>query len=388
MIQLNQCRNLKDLRENHLEVIPNWIVDLPDNTTVSIHRYNFGELVYDSGTSHDDSGHKLNLVLNGDVEIYDSSIFDNVIAYRPIRILEPGEVFGDFELIDNILECNTPFGVRETFKLVAGRRCLLSIEMIDSELGLNPAEGNPIELYQLLNDGAIQPAMPTVDIATLKLNNAILNEESFMASLLSSAWIKAKAYRDSVNAFNLSSLLEFRLKAIDWKNRNNVKSQYAQLGLLLQAFSDALLDAIFRPIANEPLYQLGFPDWCKEAAKKRLSYFNISEEKILSASSAYGNNTLYFPLDLHNIFVNKYLSNEPGYLSRNQHAKRTFVRKIDNVFPNTERNSGKSGHWFYLGLANHLADIYAQEDDYSFRLECTIGPGPTRPMMLLSYDKK
>lgn len=398
MMKMNDFRCLNELlKASYANSLPEWVTCLPSDLNVSVHSYKFGEEISRKSVNQDNSKYKLNIVLNGEVEIFDQSRFDNVLSYRPIRIVRPGEVFGDFELIDKILACDALFDFRETWKLVAGRRCLLSTKRLDPELGFSPLNGEPTELYELLEPNVrtynSSRHMPTIYIVTLEFNNNSIKKGNIINSLLPMAWIKAKAYRDSINAFNLSSILDFRYKALNWEGGEESGKKNAQVTEVLPIFCDAVFDAITRPIAKEPLYHKGLPTWCKESGEKKLKENGILEPEILSACDEVGDEQMYYPIDLYNFFISKRFSSQLSHISKaniSDHSKKLMTR-VDKIFPikrAARKQSSKSAPGYYMDLVKYLIKEYNEDVDYPCNLNCIRSAGTTRPMLYLTYNKK
>ena len=185
--------------------VPDWMKTIPMATPVRLVTFAYGEEIAGSSTAG-----RFGIVLNGQVEIFEQSYFSKVHAYRPIKILSVGSVFGDFEYLDthnldpSSVE-SAKLNIKEKWTIVSGRRCLIARQHATTlnldKNGKDCILDGTMELSSAANQGEL------TQIAFLNLYDLPISN-SYMLTMLKAGWKHVTAYRYSLNSYNFHNLLE------------------------------------------------------------------------------------------------------------------------------------------------------------------------------------
>lgn len=314
-------------------------------------------------------------------------------AYRPIRLLSQGHLFGEFSFLDAELGCNGAAQRSESWKIYAGARSVLITQKISRENEHFITEGSTTKPHLIL------PRILQEGARVLFIDGALLREDraDLVDLLLRQSWVKAKIYRDCINSFNFNGLLLFKEKAYRYhediisRHRPGGGRQYTKAvskDSILDVFLDAVWDACNRPLRDEPLFEA--PIISGETDKLRMT--GIKVNNIYLASNSWGTEKpLLFPVGSHNFMIGAYAKAALGNPAK---KRRDGIRKsIEKVFQkqNTQRNaSEKPANEFYIYLANALivSEIVPQYLDYPYNIECKEIQGTHSKMMVLEFTRR
>lgn len=384
----------RDLNHSEKSAIEYWASMIPENLHCKLGTYGKCEEVGDSsnGVAGVSYSMPIGFVLSGKLEICETYEFLGMTAYRPIRILSKGDLFGDFSFLDDELGCNSRTRRGESWKIYSGARSVLITQKIDSHREYVITEGGTTKphliLPQILQEGA---RVLFIDGAQLRGHGVCLVEP-----LLRHSWARAKIYRDCLNSFNFNELLLFKEKAYrchdDLTSRlSGGRKEYAAAiskEMLLDVFLDAIWDACNRPLRNEPLF--GKPNISSEF--NNLKDTGITLDNIYLASTSWeANSPLLFPVGSQNFMIGAYAKAvSEGPVNKRRKTIRNDVEKIFEK-KNTQRSaSGKPANKFYLDLANELisSEILPTYSQYPFDIECKEIQGVHSKMMILEFTKR
>lgn len=373
------------------DTIPEWLRGLDREVNVCELNLSSSELIQDysgPGPKLKHFQHTVGIIVSGRAELYEllPNHFD-VLAYRPIRIFERGDTFGEFELLDGLHESNkvgqnaaSNYGPRETWRIAAGYQCLIPTRKWQHKHYLEDiTDGRMLERYPFFFDyktneyvhpaadapqkKAEQQNSPRSEmtcVALLNLTNEHLKaNESIRLGLHELGWRRAQAYRKCVNSFNWNAMMAFRSEAERLVQRDF--SEFLQKKLLVDPIADAVMDALNRPLRGEPCYMhLG------------------GTENMLYASDDFSG-TFYFPIDLHNYFVCLGLH----HASKGRRPDGNRYSELVKVFP----GNGKQFSEDLIGLVKGLVSSFKSENGgYPFVVDAEIFQGATRQMLLLRYE--
>ena len=396
----------KDIREKG----PKCLQSLHDDTPVVLLPIPYGEVIwsYDGVASERISKYKnhTGFVLSGVAELYDISKYDQIVAYRPIRLLTQSNIFGEFALLDDYVFNLTPENKvgsnglpRERWQLISGRRCYLLKQRIASNFRsklyqLDPAhdDGNEdldlpeekgaYELFNLLK--SFGDKMQQTEIALIDLTQLIRKNTTLRLDLFEYGWEQVKIYRDCLNSFNLSHILEVRNTAIKTAKILAKKSSAAtKWEAIVPLFSDAVFDALNSPLRNEPTFQNIKQDHLPVEVTQQLEKWGIScpISNILSTSLEH-EGEFYIPLGVHNYLINLYLNDSHIAEDINIVFGKNFVAP-------TKEKSLRNPREFYEVLANKLiAGFLTSHVNYPWKVTCISVDGINRPMLLMHFTAK
>lgn len=378
--------------------VPMWLREgLDPNHHIRLVNMQFGERIGDQASIHclgEATGSSyLGLVLKGEAEVFDQSAVSSgkqlpIVAHRPIRLLKAGDIFGDFELLDRALARRSDFPSRETFRIVAGRRCFLYTGSLDNHYRHRflPDSQEKEEFkranraFEIAN--GLRPLNQTSSVAFIDIQN-ILSRGDPPLEAWRQGWQKAAAYRDSVNSYNFSALLDFRSSVVrlasDRKdlieNGTRVyKKSPPALKTLPGIMADALFDALNRPSRGEPMY-CRIPE---QSAEHRHLLVAANEAKIVARELLFAasnpGDSFFYPLDMHNFLLNRYADSSEA------------TTDLISVF--AKHSDGAIGQTFYMGLANAAIQVYkAKHRRYPFEVVCKSMNGPLRPLLMLEFAR-
>lgn len=384
-----------ELDASYRAAIESWASLIPSKFPCTLGTYDECDVVGDvnGGLTGINYAMPIGFVLSGRLEICESYEFLEMTAYRPIRLLSPGDLFGDFSFLDAALGCNGTARRAETWKIHSGARSVLITQKIGryeehyiTEAGTTKPH---LILPRILQEGA---KVLFIDGEKLREHGACL-----VAPLLRHSWAKAKIYRDCLNSFNFNELLLFKERAYRFhedltsRGRQGGGREYTRAiskDAILDVFLDAVWDACNRPLRNEPLFET--PIISTDIEKLRVT--GIKPNNIYLASTSWDtDNPLLFPVDSHNFLIGAYAkaaSENPSRIRRDsirKNIEKVFQKQIKQRFSNE-----KPANVFYTDLANLLiaSEILPQYSDYPYNVECKEIQGTHSRMMILEFTKK
>lgn len=430
-ISINICDQC--VFENIRMAAPSFLQDIPNDTQIIKITVPFGEVISISSSNKkqgEDEGQNENetrypyhelikkyldkgyiaIVINGVAELFDLSSYNQTVAYRPIRLLNQSQIFGEFSLIDSLVFQNNLAQTKsynsrpgERWQLISGRRCYLLKERgrssnFKKELGkLCPTyvpgnddddDGTPgnFDLFNVFRQ--FKNTMQSTDIALINLHELIGNGDSALRlKLLEIGWERVKIYRDCINSFNFSNLLEMKNLALKLaKNLTTprgtaIPSTATKWETFVPAFTDALIDALNIPLRNEPVFQ-NFTDNLLDGVISQLAKWGIGDPQtaILSTSLNYYDSEFYIPLDMHNYLINLYVNG--SYIGEDINT--IFGSK----FTNGENRKQMNARDIYIKLANKIIKKFLfTNNTYPWEVQCVSMNGMCRPMLLLCFNK-
>lgn len=361
----------------------------------------------------------LGIIVSGQAELYEESAlfqpvkrgnteeeisdFQNIYhAYRPIRLLGPGSLVGDFSIVDNVLVGPGQSRPGETWKFSAGRKSFLVIGRVDEEhLGLFDHDSyvgqrRPDHFFIKRN----RSEKPKTKIAFFKSDILFSEDHEFFKCLVFHAWKRAVTYRTSFNSYNFASVLEFRrlvnkkadsllsdhtteqvrdengklvtLKYFDYDRGDVARTK------LLNVFSDALFDALNRPIRGEPVFAR-VPTELSNNCVDSLTAIGLSDANVLSAyiapnpvgNIAGGVNDFYYPIDIHNHLINSFCrmaSFAQQGASALGHSRDTDEARDAKLADG--KHPPKRARYFYRDLANEALAEYVKRSPYPYAVKC------------------
>lgn len=380
--------------------VPDWVKECVDPSHfVTLARMPFGTKIGDhislDSFNAGDAKPRLGLVLSGEAEVLDVSTVENpnqlpIVAHRPIRLLRPADVFGDFELLDRAIARRRPESPSgETFEIVAGRRCLLFAQDVDERhrsrfLPDSVLEAGPRSLK--IERNAFEPFHALRSAVDTTTEIVFFDLHALRGDLPIAAWRegwrKVTPYRDGINSYSLPNLLAFRSAMCNaaavrkrWlKDGKPVYPKAPEFKTLPQILSDALFDALDRPTRGEPMYcRMSDDSEAYGALLDRAKAFGVTAEGLLAASTKL-DGTFFYPLDMQNYLLNKY-------------AKQANRPELVKAFP--KQSEGTEGLRFYLDLVNDVIQrSFASLPAYPFTVACETMPGPLRPLLILRFVRK
>jgi hypothetical protein len=388
--------------------IPEWI-KLLENKRIAVNEIslNYGDLLqdsYGSTTRLDNCRHTLGVILSGRAELVDVIPTDfDVLAYRPIRIFEPGDIFGEFNLLDKFNGIKKVDYHFETWSLIAGRHCLIPCEEEEKneKAAKNKSKDRSSDKHRKLyfekiklvkNNNVIWGDYPYykhylsneyIDIASeqciseksfvdldaeknevtkialldVELSDIESNKDSAI-ELHKIGWQRVLDYRASVNSFNWNSLMAFRALV-----KRTAQKNFTQNKVLLDSIADAIMDALNRPIRGEPCYH-----WMNK--------------KMLVASGNFNCDAFYFPIDLHNYFIASGLH----HAFEGRRPAQSPKNDIIGLFSNKSLESTSSQ---IRGLIDAVIAIFLEKNkSYPYEVTSIKLKGASRGMLLLKFKKK
>ena len=284
------------------ELGKDWIFDPDPNTgkprvtQIYTTKYRWGEAI---GTAPDYlRGHTnkiiLGIVLGGLIEIFevhDSFLGDTYYAYRPVRILEAGDIFNDFSAIDQHIfpESNSRESrPGEEWTIRAGlhssliaraqkkgasaiREKLPQIEIYEPE-AIDSEVDDKIKLAHekenLQHKHSARAALHDANAKSTILVGYILIDfaecsDNFMINIMKSGWRRLLTYRNSPNSYNAAyrhGIVAEGIKIIDdlvpdAKTGESYKYNPKHNRYDIQeVFIEAIFDAVNRPDRHEPVF--------------------------------------------------------------------------------------------------------------------------------------
>jgi hypothetical protein len=346
--------------------LPDWLLDIDEDIDVTILDFTHNQLIADNegGTSRffvptaTTETSPLFVVISGRLELFDLVPNDEILAYRPIRVLTPGDMFGNFEILDKFYSGQdfNPI-LKETWFLAAGHYCIIPI-IKSGKLKQNKKPGSrPLEqilgfrsihaptasrghLYRQ-EDHRFYPFVTrkyqhvsldidenrrAAQVACIQISQDYLRKSAkLFYGLLELSWKHAQAYRFSINSFNLQSLSVYRSE-ISMQRRNlqeREKHRYSSdwpSKILPNIVVDALMDTLNRPIRLEPCYS--FVETNELSLIESSSY---SDKELLIATPSFDSTPFYYPFDHYNHII-----------SQRMNEVTTNMRLIHDVFTHRE----------------------------------------------------
>lgn len=373
-------------------------------------------ITYEFGAEITPPPDMLGIVLSGVIEICEEHrLSDSLpkakdyLAYRPVRIMERGEYFNDFEAVDRATGLDKPaIGYGEKWRIYAGGHSIIVRSNIEKsrDFVLNGLVQPDIFLKRQTTD--------TTKVAYISYDRDLFEGENpFRDEIFRQSWHKVAAYRTGLNTYSISLLSKFRKISMSawsaledtekWRPKVSVnKSNDKQIKVQHRAvansakttihtiFSDALLDALWRPIRKDPV----FSPWIGKLSSDIVTELpsNFSEKNLLVARKVDRcTGSFYYPIDLHNLEINQHCSG-PTTVSPAMSA----LRVERNSSASTGEGSAEPGDEgqramdFYRDLANECIDRYLGElgAAYPFSVKCINCECLVGRMLLLEFQKK
>ena len=317
-----------------------WEKLIPPKTDCVVATYSQGEDIYSARAKYGVELAKFNkplgIVLSGRAELYDvwlpstvftknktKSVYYSFAAYRPIRILNRGDIFGEFSVLDELNGLDGASRSGETWRISAGfKSSLITKQMQDSDIQHLFGETGDIDGDEILNvitHKLLDTILSGTTVIAYVDGNFIKKNSDIYYPLLEYAWKRAKIYRDCINSFNYTRKLDFERKAeriadrfVDKKDADGKPYLRGKVGLNLFAplFFEALYDVCNRPFRCEPMFIRGQGLIVKEGTDIEktfnLATSGLKVSDILVASDSYKENDFWFPLDIANYLIASY----------------------------------------------------------------------------------
>jgi hypothetical protein len=391
------------------QVIAPWIDLIPVNQPCVDVLYKHGEEIGDFSKYHKiELSKPVGFVLKGRAELYESYELASVTSYRPIRLLVPGDLFGDFSILDDRLECTGPSRRGEGWKFCAGTRSILLKQLVEvrHRNHFRGDDGTLFEPHRFLDHHSsdLTTRVVFIDSSFVGMvpdDQRAFPGKDFFDKLIRYSWPRAKIYRDCLNSFNFRELLLFKENAykvyaafLRRKERGSDRPKYAQDGAkenLLGIFLDAIWDACNRPVRSEPMFVAQSKALLGAGAQKALEKYRIKLDNVLIAAPNESQNELWFPVDKHNYMVALYAK---AYIdSANDDQSRKFMSNLLTILGAkqvVQRGSIQlSSRTLYRDLADALiGEITRGHEHYPYNVSCEDIVGFDGRLMILRFVKK
>lgn len=303
-----------------VECIPSekkWRVHIAPDTPILIVEYNHGDVIVDSMApkANPRLNNHMAIVISGTAELteeYSLAAHENsagVTCYRPIRLLEKGDMFNDFSIVDrNAFDTVPAARPGEVWTLRSGRRSCQVIphKSISSFAQFRDDEGIHAG-HNLLQKTFNDPCQ----VAYVYVNEGSSEFPKLLHDLMKNSWRRAYTYRACLNSYNVGEKLDFRYKALKSIGAlNKVRGILNQAGAhedkkysdkvnrteLTEPLLDAVFDAINRPSRDEPLFA-EIPSYTHSIGK-----ILVSARPSKNAAT----DTFYFPIGRGNYLMAKH----------------------------------------------------------------------------------
>lgn len=306
--------------------------------------YPYGNLIFgENGFSLPDNSHikqeniTLAFVISGCVEIFDDINGGGYVAYRPIKVIKPGEALGVFGVLDKIFDTRSS-QVGERWRLCSGvnsNYCknaitVTDLQMARKNMGVTKV-GNErchsilsslATVNRRLKDNDANYYETIVMICNID-HNTITEEPKLFLPLIESGWKACMQYRHSLNAFNYEKLIKYRVYSttrVDrWRKKGGLKGGKDKAIIRNYAIPEMLYDAIDRPRRHEPVFT-------------SLTTFNNDQLKDM------------LPIGLLNDFV-KHLELE---------TKDILIPALIDEYDLIENNENQKDYYFPVGKQNYF----------------------------------
>ena len=381
-VKLSQLKSQLTLSEPALRILSHF----KTNPTVYLVTYSGTEEIGNSGNK--ENGYRASIpasptdgaaiVLTGLAELYqeactkffqerrDAETARIYYAYRPIRLFGPGDVFSDFSMFDQILEVEGVSRPGEQWAFCCGRKSILLRRAPNFETW--PAQFfQPVKKakydYKIFHPGALSDYLfsETKTVVAFIRQADILEDRSAYVALLENAWRMAKIYRDAINSYNYHNCLEFRddfsARLIPLKKKFTDKTNDPMKIM----FSDALYDALNKPLRKEPTFSR-YP--FSAAQLRKLSAIGLDAEHLCMAMDGHAVcDEFLVPIDLHNHMLNS----QSRLCGFDDDAIDWFGGNRDRESTSTAGNSRA----FLRTAASAMLEAYLDDNkDYEYEVTC------------------
>jgi hypothetical protein len=295
----------------------NWRTHIAADTPIVVVEYSHGDVIVDStapGTNSRLNNH-MAIVISGMAELteeYSLTAHENsagVTCYRPIRLLEKGDMFNDFSIVDrHAFETVPAARPGEVWTLRSGRRSCQVIphKSISSFVQFRDDEGIHAG-HNFLQRSFNEPCQ----VAYVYVNEGSSDFHKLLHDLMKNSWRRAYTYRACLNSYNVGEKLDFRYKALKSIGAlNKVRGILNQAGAdkekkysdkvnrtgIMEPLLDAVFDAINRPSRDEPLFA-EIPSYAHSLGKILVS---------ARPSKNPSTDTFYFPIGRGNYLMAKH----------------------------------------------------------------------------------
>jgi hypothetical protein len=340
----------------------------------------------------------IGIIVSGKAEIYETYIADKYKVYRPVKLIRPGDILGNFSVIDNICSVQDSRSRGERWTICAGFISILVTQKADStHFKKKGTRYVPIEQH-LITEKHISEKTKIVFFDAAK----ITKESHIFFQVLLYSWSNSKMYRDCLNSFNFSDLLDFRQMAgliaddlLDMKNEDKKPIYDKEVGRtsFTHFFIDAVWDAYNRPIRGEPMFAKVKDEQLGEAAAA-FKKINVSHENILVATVLDSCcDEFWFPIDINNYLIAaNYDFTEKKFLDQDQvtHIQKKLENALKSIKKTNQNNSSiKSARAFYIDFCAKLLEFLAKfHPQYPFDVKCADVDGLENNILMLHFKKK
>lgn len=353
------CGKLRDDRR--------WLDDFFSGKRVETFRVKWG-----SRFSQDEIQESIYVILDGQAEIAEEyfvrgegynekkDIFWGFRSYRPIRIVEVGDIIGDFSYIDRQLGLVGESRPGETWTIVCGARSAVFLSKKPLRVSDTYKYFRDDELL-IANDGYdyeqtygehnhLKKLDKIVEIARLPTSDFTAEErDRFTREMIAStSWKRSYTYRVCPNSYNFNELFKFKYGAslqgglYSNSTERKINGVHDECGYeaTIETFLDSLFDAINRPIRQEPVFGP-----CKQAAAmyKNLGLFDDCLFPVRE-SKRQDIDTFYFPIGLTNFLLASYANNT------------NMTAKVRHGL--TTSRGGKNRIFFWCRYANEIITFH------------------------------
>lgn len=330
-----------------------WRIHVAPDTPILVVEYNHGDVIVDSKAPH--ANPRLNnhmaIVISGMAELteeYSLAVDKNspgVTCYRPIRLLEKGDMFNDFSIVDrNAFETVPAARPGEVWTLRSGRR---SCEVLPHQPITSFAQFRDDEGVHAGHNFFQRRFNEPCQVAYVYVNEGSEDFPKILHDLMKNSWRRAYTYRACLNSYNVGEKLDFRYKALRSIGAlNKVRGVLNHAGAhedkkysdkvnrpgITEPLLDAVFDAINRPSRDEPLFA-ELPGYAHALGKILVSARPSKNPSI---------DTFYFPIGRGNYLIAKHaISSGRG---------RDFLEGLSVSAPRAPKLNPKGNYAEYGGM--------------------------------------
>lgn len=371
-----------------------WITAIPDDSPVELVDFDWGADVPEIyGVPYAGCDVQIGIVIQGCIEILEIHQFADYTAFRPIRIINEGGIFNDFDLLDKaILGRGAISRSDEEWFIRAGKQSSISI-LEAEDISTFSVEKDSTTLYGTDIFLKNKHSGTKIKIAYVSLcSNSV--ESDIIQKLLRISWKRVNTYRIAPNSYNFQNKIHYFRRVIPAfegmvqktapsKNKYGNATMHRRIELI---FIDAVFDAINRPLRNEPLFFCEHEEDCV----LKSDYVSLKGETRL----------FYFPIDLNNHLVAQYFNlmcaqekiGKITYKSMERTEKITKAFGVrDMPSPPGDGNKGNNSE-FWLSTADAMISRYLTNypgGDYPYSVKAvTKQDFRSRPILLLEFSPK
>lgn len=305
----------------------------------------------------------LAFVISGCVEIFDDISGGGYVAYRPIKIVKPGEAIGVFGVLDKIFDISNMRSSRtgEKWRLCSGvnsnycknkitidalqkARKTMGVDQIGNEL-CHSILSSLATVNRRLKDNDANYYETVVIYCDID-HNKITEDSKLFLPLIKTGWEACKQYRYSLNAFNYEKLIQYRVYSntrVDrWRKKSGLKGGKDKAIIRNYAIPEMLYDAIDRPRRHEPVFT-NLTTFNDDQLKSMLPIM-LLDNFIAGLSLKTENILIPVLIDEHDLIENN--GNQKGYyfpIGKQNYFITQWIKHLDNA-------EGAKGHRQEMGL--------------------------------------